>query len=42
MPVVIDAEVTPFAFKVPKEPFEVVMNKDKDMLTRAVHVNTSW
>ena len=42
VPVVIDAEVTPFAFKVPEEPFEVVMNKDKDMLARAVHVNTTW
>jgi hypothetical protein len=42
VPVVIDAEVTPFAFKVPQEPFEVVMNKNGDMLTNQIHVNTSW
>lgn len=39
VPVVIDAEVTPFAFKVPREPLEIVMNKNGDMLAHDVKVN---
>ena len=39
VPVVIDAEVTPFAFKVPKEPLDVVLNKDGGMLALDVKIN---
>jgi hypothetical protein len=39
VPVVIDAEVTPFAFKVPKEPLDVVLNKNGGMLAHDVKIN---
>jgi hypothetical protein len=42
VPVVIDAEVTPFAFKVPKEPLDVVLNKHGGMLAHDVLINRDF
>jgi hypothetical protein len=42
VPVVIDAEVTPFAFKVPKEPLDILLNKNGGMLAHDVLVNRGF
>lgn len=42
VPVVIDAEVTPFAFKVPKEPLDIVLNKNGGILAYDVLVNQDF
>jgi aminopeptidase N len=42
VPVVIDAAVTPFAFKVPKEPLDIVLNKNGGMLAHDVLVNRDF
>jgi len=42
VPVVINAEVTPFAFKVPEEPLDVVLNKNGGMLAHDVLVNRGF